>query len=161
MNHLLGLWDKAEPGWRDDPPLSCLLPKHPCNFLPGQEWSLLTIHDPSVDRLMQLGGGRFGPLYCLPACQQCRACHPARIDLSRFKLSKSMRRTLNRSRDLVQEVGPINLTREKFLLFETFVNTQFATQTNHLASAPRKTKFLRILASKSDDLYPRGELLAG
>ena len=135
------MWDAEEPDWRDDPPLSCRLPKHPCNFIEGREWSLLAIHDPSVDRLMRLGGGRFGPLYCLPLCQNCRSCHPARIDLSRFKLTKSMRRTRNRNKDLVQRVGPVEVTREKFLLFEKFVNTQFGTKTDHLLTPQERRNF--------------------
>ena len=135
------MWDAEEPNWRDDPPLSCRLPNHPCNFLEDREWSLLAIHDPSVDRLMRLGGGRFGPLYCLPVCEGCRACHPARIDLQKFRLSKSMRRTRNRNKDLRQQIGPIELTREKFELFETFVNTQFGTKTEHLATAQERRVF--------------------
>ena len=139
--HLLSLWDAAEPDWRENPPLTARLPKHPCNFLPPQEWSLLALHDESVDRLMHLGGGRFGPIYCLPACQQCRACHPSRIDLSRFKLSRSMRRTRNRNKDLVQKVDHVHLTREKFVLFEKFINARFGTKTDHLATPQERRNF--------------------
>lgn len=141
VRHLLKLWDAAEPNWRDNPPLSCNLPKHPCNFLEGQEWSLLAIHDQSVDRLMHLGGGRFGPIFCLPACHHCRACHPARIDLSKFRWTRSMRRTRNRNKDLIRRIGPIELTKSKFDLFETFVNTQFQTKTEHLQDARERRNF--------------------
>ena len=135
------MWNAVEPDWREHPPLSCQLPEHPCNFLPGRNWSLLAIQDPSVDRLMHLGGGRFGPIYCLPLCASCRACHPARIDVERFKLSRSMRRTRNRNQGLVQRVAPISLTRDKFVLFETFVTTQFGTKTEHLLSPEDRRHF--------------------
>lgn len=52
-----------------------------------------------------------------------------------------MRRTLNRNKDLRQEVGPIELTPEKFRLFETFVTTQFGTKTEHLSSARERRNF--------------------
>lgn len=141
VQYLIRMWDAVEPGWRQNPPLSATLPNYPCNFLPGREWSLVAIHDDNVDRVMRLGGGRFGPIYCLPACRDCRACHPSRIDLSRFRLSRSMRRTLNRNRDLRQEIGPVELTREKFLLFEKFVNTQFGTKTDHLLTPQDRRNF--------------------
>jgi len=141
VHYLLRLWDAVEPDWRDSPPLSAHLPKYPCNFLPDREWSLLALHDESVDRLMHLGGGRFGPIYCLPACRRCRACHPSRIDLSRFKISRSMRRTLNRNTDLVQKVDQVHLTREKFVLFEKFVNARFATKTEHLTTPEERRQF--------------------
>ena len=141
MHHLLSLWDAAEPNWRESPPLTARLPKHPCNFLPDREWTLLAMHDESVDRLMHLGGGRFGPIYCLPACRHCRACHPSRIDLSRFTLSRSMRRTRNRNKDLVQKLDRVHLTREKFVLFEKFINARFGTRTDHLATAQERRNF--------------------
>lgn len=141
MRHLLSLWDAVEPEWRRDPPLSCRLPNHPCNFLPGREWSLLAIHDASIDRLMRLGGGRFGPIFCLPACQGCRSCHPARIDLERFRWTKSMRRTRNRNKDLEQRIGPVEMSNKKFELFETFVNAQFQTKTDHLNTDREKLAF--------------------
>jgi leucyl-tRNA---protein transferase len=137
----MSMWDAEEPRWRDDPPLSCRLPDHPCNFLPDRQWSLLAIHDQSVDRLMQLGGGRFGPIYCLPACRQCRACHPARIDLEKFRWSRSMRRTRNRNDDLEQRIDRIHLTDQKYQLFEKFVTTQFGTKTEHIKTLKERLAF--------------------
>lgn len=52
-----------------------------------------------------------------------------------------MRRTRNRNKDLVQKIGPINLTDEKFELFETFVKTQFETKTEHLNTPKEKLAF--------------------
>lgn len=148
------MWDAAEPGWRLEPPLSCRLPNYPCNFLPGREWSLLAVQDTSIDRLMRLGGGRFGPIYCLPLCQDCRACHPARIDVRRFRLTRSMRRTRNRNRDLIQRIGPIELTREKFVLFEAFVTAQFQTKTDHLLTPEERRNFY-LSWHLNDERYTR------
>lgn len=141
MRHLVSLWDTAEPDWRENPPQACKLPPHPCNFLADQEWSLFAIYDESVDRLMELGGGRFGPLYCLPICHNCRACHPARINVDSFQWTRSMRRTRNRNRDLTMEIAPVSVTPEKFQLFETFINQQFSTKTEHLTNDQDREKF--------------------
>lgn len=99
------------------------------------------MHDENVDRLMELGGGRFGSIYCLPVCRGCRACHPARIEVEQFKYTRSMRRTRNRNKDLVRKVGPVELTAEKFELFETFVTTQFGTKTDHIDSDIGRARF--------------------
>jgi len=52
-----------------------------------------------------------------------------------------MRRTRNRNRDLEQRIGPIALTDQKYQLFETFINAQFGTKTDHIVTPKERIAF--------------------
>lgn len=52
-----------------------------------------------------------------------------------------MRRTRNRNKDLIQRIGPVEMTAKKFELFETFVKTQFQTKTDHLTTDRERLAF--------------------
>ncbi len=77
MKYWEELWDGADPEWRDDPPNMVKLQPGFCDYLSGRMWQLTMIGHADVDRLMLLGGQRFGYTYCVTACGRCRACIPA------------------------------------------------------------------------------------
>lgn len=141
MEHLAKMWDAAEPGWRKHPPLMFPVPPGRCSYLDGRTWNLRQLFDPDIDRLMKLGGQRFGNIFCVPVCQGCRACRPARIDVERFKLSRSQRRTLNRNKDLRLELAPVSWELDKFQLFADFVSYKFNSAVAHLVTEEQKRHF--------------------
>lgn len=122
------LWDAACPDWRRDPPAVFKLESEPCSYRPGYWWSLRMITHSQVDRLMLLGGQRFGFAYCVTACPGCRACVPARIRVQGVKLTKSQRRTLRRNDDLRLVLEPVTYTDQKFQLLKRFVEKKFGSQ---------------------------------
>lgn len=126
------LWDAADPNWRDDAPEIIRLQPGFCDYLSGRKWQLNMIRHPRVDRLMLLGGQRFGYAYCVTACARCRACAPARIRVDTFRFTRSQRRTLRSNEDLLISVQPVEYTPEKFHLLAKFVETKFGKRTDQL-----------------------------
>jgi arginine-tRNA-protein transferase len=126
------LWNVADPLWRDDPPETIRMQPGFCDYLPGRMWTLTMIRHPSVDRLMLLGGQRFGYAYCVTNCARCRACVPARIRVGDFEFTRSQRRTLRGNEDLAVSVEPVGYSQEKFDLLRTFVETKFGKRTDRL-----------------------------
>ncbi len=141
MQYWEELWNAANPGWQQNPPEIYPLPASPCNYLPGRNWTLVGMRDPDVDKLMRLGGQRFGYLYCAPACFACRACMPARIRIRDFRFSKSQRRTLRRNQDLEVSMQPVGYTAEKFSLLKTFIVSKFDSRTEHLVTEEERERY--------------------
>lgn len=135
------LWSAADPGWQQNPPEIYALPPGPCNYLVGRDWTLIGMRDSDVDRLMRLGGQRFGYLYCSTACFECRACMPARIRVRDFRFTKSQRRTLRRNLDLEVTIGPVGYTPEKFSLLKKFIVSKFQTPTDHLVCENSRERY--------------------
>ena len=97
-----------------------------CPYLPGKtETKAITElagPDPSNfhDLLSQAGFRRSHSLAYKPACPSCRACVPARVRVSDFKASKSMRRILRKNIGLAGLETPPIATAEQFLLFQKY-----------------------------------------
>lgn len=134
MEYWEQLWDAADPAWRDDPPEMVKMAPGFCDYLPGRMWQLSMIRHPRVDRLMELGGQRFGYVYCVTGCARCHACVPARIRVGDFRFSKSQRRTLRQNADLAVSVEPVSFSREKYGILTDFVAQKFGKRTDHLRS---------------------------
>lgn len=132
MEYWEELWDAADPSWRDDPPEMIRMQPGFCDYLPGRMWQLTMIRHPRVDRLMQLGGQRFGYVYCVTGCARCRACVPARIRVEDFRFTKSQRRTLRQNSDLNIAVEPVAYSDEKFQLLIAFVEQKFGKRSDRL-----------------------------
>lgn len=135
------MWDAADPNWRDNPPQMVRMQPDFCDYLAGRMWQLNAITHPSVDRLMLLGGQRFGYAYCVPGCPRCRACVPARIKVEEFSFTRSQRRTLRHNRDLEISVEPVAYSPEKYELLTTFVRAKFAKSTDHLRSEADRVSY--------------------
>ncbi len=76
-----------------------------CPYLKAERSQLLyrVIRDCSADsyqQMLELGWRRFGLIFFRPQCQRCAACRSLRIDVQGFRPNRSMRRTLERNRDL-------------------------------------------------------------
>jgi arginine-tRNA-protein transferase len=61
-----------------------------------------------------------------PSCADCASCLSARIDVSKFKASKSQRRTLNRNAYLTRRATSPWATEDQYELFRTYLDSRHA-----------------------------------
>lgn len=102
------------------------LPEHPCPYLPGRVarnrgfWADEIPGDLYRD-FMDAAFRRSGKVVYQPICTGCRQCVPIRVPAMRFTPSKSQRRCWRKNADLRVEIGPPELSNEKFLLYEKYI----------------------------------------
>jgi arginyl-tRNA--protein-N-Asp/Glu arginylyltransferase len=100
----------------------------PCPYIAGETERRLvtdisTSHGKeSHDTLANAGFRRTQHLSYRPACPNCSACKPIRIQIANFNWTKSFRRIKNRNADLLQEWKEAKATDEQFLLFKNYQN---------------------------------------
>jgi arginyl-tRNA--protein-N-Asp/Glu arginylyltransferase len=102
----------------------------PCPYLPGKlERKLFThlTHDKPlalIDNLLKGGFRRSQNIAYMPYCEGCHACVSVRIVVDDFKPTRSMRRTMDRNRDLVARRVSAIPTSEQFSLFRTYIDAR-------------------------------------
>ena len=69
---------------------------------------------------LENGWRRFGKMFFRPNCSSCSNCIPLRVDLKNFKPSKSMRRAVNKNKDITVEVGAPECTKEHIRLHNEY-----------------------------------------
>ena len=96
-----------------------------CSYLP-QETSRTPFCVPTnavsherFDELMEAGYRRSGPFYYRTQCPNCKACEPLRLEVERFKPSRSQRRAATRGRDLQLGVGSPQVDQLRIDLFNS------------------------------------------
>lgn len=105
----------------------------PCPYLDGQvERKLFTALQGENaaelnDKLSQQGFRRSQNVLYRPSCQDCAACLSARIDVSKFKPTRSQRRTLNKNKGLSRRAISPWATDEQFELFRRYLDSRHAT----------------------------------
>jgi leucyl-tRNA---protein transferase len=82
----------------------------PCPYLPGlsstTETLLMTGVSPvELERLLERGWRRFGPVYFRPVCGECSECISVRVPVEGFSPSSNLKRVLRRAARLRVEVG--------------------------------------------------------
>ena len=95
-----------------------------CPYLEG-EVSRLPLRLPiralrrrEFDARLEVGDRRQGLLLYRTACPSCKACEPIRLDVHRFKQSRTQRRVWRRGRrELDVEIGPLRPSHEKVRLY--------------------------------------------
>ncbi len=109
-----------------------IAPEHECSYLPDQQATTLFV-DPQIDidnetygLLANLGFRRSGEHVYRPHCASCRSCVSVRIDVSRFRLSRSQRRLLKRNLDLSIEIQPAAFSEEHFELYKSYMQHRHA-----------------------------------
>ena len=101
-------------------------PASPCGYLPDQRWSLeyemvadLTAEE-YTERLEQ-GWRRFGAMMFHPRCPACQACQSLRVEVAKFRPSRSQRRALKLNRASIElRVGPPAVSLKKLRLYDRF-----------------------------------------
>jgi arginine-tRNA-protein transferase len=82
----------------------------PCPYLPGldstTETLLMTgVSLPELERLLERGWRRFGPVYFRPVCNGCNECVSVRVPVEAFAPSVNLKRVARRAAHLRVEVG--------------------------------------------------------
>lgn len=104
----------------------------PCPYLAGRmERKLFTALQGENaqelnDALSRQGFRRSQNVLYRPSCTECSACLSARIDVSRFELSKSQKRILKRNGYLHRRATSPWATEEQFDLFRTYLDARHA-----------------------------------
>ncbi|MFZ5961357.1 arginyltransferase [Thalassococcus sp. BH17M4-6] len=104
----------------------------PCPYLPGRmERKLFTAlqgenSEKLNDSLSKQGFRRSQNVLYRPSCSDCAACLSARIDVAKFRPSKSQRRTLNRNKHLSRRASSPWATEEQYTLFRRYLDDRHA-----------------------------------
>jgi len=114
------------------------------------------------DRLSRSGFRRSQGIVYKPSCQACSACIPVRVDVSRFKMKKSLRRVLRRNEDVTIRQLPAVALIEHFELFERYVNSRhsdggmvnmdFEDYMSMVQDSPIQTRLMEF-RDANNDLY--------
>lgn len=135
------MWNAACPEWEDEDFRFALYYPDGCQYLPGRTRRVLAMDHPDIERLMVMGGQRFGNEFCWTVCPNCQACVPSRIRIRDFKLSRSQKRTLRRNTDLRLQVGTVVPTEEKIRLFRLFLKERFDLVYDQFDDPARRDNF--------------------
>ena len=104
----------------------------PCPYLEDRmERKLFTaLQGENADRLnnalSQQGFRRSQNVLYRPSCAECSACLSARIDVSRFRLSRSQKRIAKRNINVTRKATSPWATEEQYALFRTYLDTRHA-----------------------------------
>lgn len=108
-------------------------PPMPCPYLSGRtERKVVTDligpdADLLYDALTEAGFRRTQSLVYKPACDGCRRCIAVRVCTDGFRPGRSLRRVMNRNRDLNARELPPLATTEHYALFRRYLETRHAT----------------------------------
>lgn len=96
-----------------------------CPYLPQETASMEYRVIPQIDaigyrELLRRGWRRFGCVFFRPACANCNKCRSLRIDVARFKPSKSQRRNRNRNADVRVIVQPPTISEDHIRLYNAY-----------------------------------------
>ena len=77
---------------------------YPCAYLEGRNTRMLYRYTEDADEafcttVIQRGWRRFGNFYFYPICAGCNECKSLRIDINRFKMSRSQKKAYKRNLD--------------------------------------------------------------
>lgn len=94
----------------------------PCPYLPGRtsatETLLMTGVAPvELERLLERGWRRFGPVYFRPVCMGCDECVSVRVPVKAFAPSPNLKRVMKRAARLRVQVGPPVVDDQRLLLY--------------------------------------------
>jgi arginine-tRNA-protein transferase len=102
----------------------------PCPYLPGREERKVFTHlvgerAAELNDLLTHGGFRRSQSIAYrPACEHCRACVSVRVVAEDFQPTRSMRRILDRNRDLVGEMRASVPTAEQYSVFRSYLDAR-------------------------------------
>jgi len=102
----------------------------PCPYLPGREERKVFTHlvgerAAELNDLLTHGGFRRSQSIAYrPACEHCRACVSVRVVAADFQPTRSMRRILDRNRDLVGEMRASVPTAEQYSVFRSYLDAR-------------------------------------
>jgi arginyl-tRNA--protein-N-Asp/Glu arginylyltransferase len=100
----------------------------PCPYLDGMQERKMFTHlegemaDELLNQLSHNGFRRSQNIIYRPACEPCMACRSVRIDVERFAVTTSFRRTMARNSDLIETITPPQASREQYDLLRRYLD---------------------------------------
>lgn len=93
-----------------------------CNYLPDRlatvEYKVMVGVSPEeLEKMLERGWRRFGPVYFRPACSPCGECISLRIPVDAFVPSRSQRRAEKSCAALRADIGPVRVDPERLALY--------------------------------------------
>ncbi len=99
-----------------------------CPYIRGQTEQRIAVdisNDPQChDGLAAAGFRRVENWVYRPACPQCNACLPWRVDVANFNPSRNMSRIIKKNRDLTRHIASPNPSDDHYRLFKTYVTSR-------------------------------------
>ena len=114
---------------RDTPQFYLTAPS-PCPYLGGKEERKVFTHlvgerAPELNNILTQGGFRRSQSIAYrPACETCRACISVRVLVEDFRPTRSMRRVIERNRDVVGEMRVPVPTSEQYSVFRSYLDAR-------------------------------------
>jgi arginyl-tRNA--protein-N-Asp/Glu arginylyltransferase len=102
----------------------------PCPYVEGQFERKVFTHlvgdkAPEMNDLLTQGGFRRSQnIAYRPACESCRACVSVRILANEFKLTRNMRKVVQRNADLIGAMHDAEPSTEQFSLFRAYLDSR-------------------------------------
>jgi arginine-tRNA-protein transferase len=101
-------------------------PPAPCPYLPGRDSRLVALRPNRLTPrlyglLLELNFRRLQDLVYRPQCDGCRECRQLRVEVRRFRPTRSQRRCLRRNADVTAQVGPPAPSDEKHALYARYL----------------------------------------
>ena len=143
-----------------------LSPPEECPYLPGRVWENFLIDPgPNItasvhEQLLESGFRRMGSMFFQPVCKDCGECRSMRVEVARFKASKSLRKARNRNLDLEIEISRPIYTEEKRLLLENYLGSKHVGPMVADEEGMRGFMFAGSKRSWEMDYFLDGELIA-
>ncbi len=96
-----------------------------CSYLANKKQ---TMHYKIIDacdaqqcqEMIERGFRRFGKMYFRPICAECNECQSIKIDVKKFKFSKSMKRVMKKASHITSYIKEPSLTQEHLELFAKY-----------------------------------------
>lgn len=127
---------------------------HPCSYMNDREAQNI-YPDPNkamtnvlYSQLIAHGFRRSGNMAYRPFCQSCNACIPARINVAKFKPSRSQRRCLKRNEHITVTSQPAAFNEEHYELYCRYLG---ARHVGGGMDKPTKETYLQFLTSDWSD----------
>ena len=102
--------------------------KSNCPYIKGQTEQRIAVdisNDPQChDGLAAAGFRRVENWVYRPACPQCNACLPWRVDVANFTPSRNMSRIIRNNRDLTRHIASPAPSDDHYRLFKTYVTSR-------------------------------------
>lgn len=102
----------------------------PCPYLEGQYERKVFTHlvgdkAPEMNDLLTQGGFRRSQnIAYRPACESCRACVSVRILANEFKMTRNMRKVVQRNSDLIGAMHEAEPSTEQYSLFRSYLDSR-------------------------------------
>jgi arginine-tRNA-protein transferase len=114
---------------RDTPQFYLTAPS-PCPYLPGQEERKVFTHlvgerASELNNILTQGGFRRSQSIAYrPACETCRACVSVRVIADAFQQTTSMRRIMERNRDVIGDMREPTPSSEQYSVFRAYLDAR-------------------------------------